>query len=179
MKAKQMLAIGIAAVLALVIYGAYLYPQAVENGVGAAGSTFNTAYTAAVSADLTAAGSTGTSTSVLNSDSNTRYVTGFRAACDSIGNSLGPTGAGFASFTVTVGTSTAASPASFDPWARVAQATIATTTSGTTRWVFASSTTQTGTSSLPAIWHSGKYMTFYTNATNTAQCTFGVDYLKS
>lgn len=142
------------------------------------GSTFGTAKTAAITMSLL----TSTSTSILNTDGSMRLVTGMRVGCTGVGASVTPyTGATFNKLTVTVGTSSVANtaaPAStaFSPFAEVGAPTIATTTAD---FLLASSTNQTATSSQPLEWPSNSYMVFVTNATNTATCTLGIDYLGS
>lgn len=161
------------------IAGAYEYPKLpVSFGVSPTGSTFTNAKFAGVTANLAAPGANGTSSSVLNTDANDRFVTGVRAGCEGIGTSkTAYTGAGLAALTFNVATSSAAAPASLSPTNYVAQnLTIATATIATT---LASSTSATNQTGLAGVWHPGEYMTFFTNATNTATCTFGVDYIGS
>lgn len=169
--------IGLVAVVAII--GGYYFPKLdFTAGSSPAGSSFNTANIAAVVVDLSAPGANATSTSLLNSDANDRFITGFRVGCNGVGTSrTAYTGAGLSALTLTIGTSTTAAPASFVGFANVA--TNFTLGTSTPVLVVASSTTQTATSSLAARWSAGSYVTFTTNATNTAVCTFGVDYLKN
>lgn len=167
------------------------YVQAVL-GNSAAGTTFNTAKIAAVAVNLASPGSTGTSTSIINGDANDRYVTGIRAVCNGLGTSYtGVSGAGLASLTLTIATSSTASPASLSNANKVGSSAITISTS-TVQFGISSSTLSTmattsttgtigltGVSVPSIIWASGSYMTFLTNATNTALCTYGVDYLGS
>lgn len=156
--------------------------------VGASGSTFSTAKYAGVAIDL-ASNSGATSTSILNTDSSDRYVVAVELACRNTGSSFtAVTGAGLASLQLTVGTSSASSPASIvsiGAHSRVASAFVVGTATAPIIAV-ASSTTQVSTSTLGVLWKSGEYMTFWWNATNTpasgqttVPCTEGVRYLGS
>ena len=141
------------------------------------GVTFNSAKFAAVIADLRTPGSTGTSTSVYNSDATDRYVSGWRIGCQGIGTSYtAVSGVGLAGLTLTIGTSTTASPSKVPSYPYMTGLAIATSS---TNLVMASSTNALVGVPLIAIWPAGTYMTFWANATNTASCTFGVDYFGS
>lgn len=144
-------------------------------GAAPTGATFdNGSFAGIVMAPLTG---TATTSSILNNSGSDRYVYDSRLACNGLGTSqTAYTGAGLASLTLLIGTSSTASPAALTPFARVASLTVAT---GTSMTVMASSTTATATSTLPAIWTAGSYMSFSFNATNTAACTVGVGYLGS
>lgn len=169
-----------AVVIGLAIAGGYYYPKAfvsVQAG-SPAGSTFNTAKFAGVVANLAAPGTTGTTTSVLNSDAGDRYVTGVRYACNVLGTSkTAYTGADLANLTLSIGTSSTAGANSIGATAKVLTNGLIPTT--TPQFSTASSTAQLGVGGTASIWHTGEYMNFQTNATNTAVCTFGVDYIGS
>lgn len=174
---KNILIGAVILVAILAIAGGYEYPKPYSSfGVSPSGSTFREAKFAAVAANLAAPGANGTSSSVLNTDTADRFVTGVRAACEGIGTSqTAYTGTGLAALTFSVATSSTAAPASLSPTNYVAQnLTIATATIATS---LASSTSATNNTGLAAVWHPGEYMTFLTNATNTATCTLGVDYI--
>lgn len=116
-----------------------------------------------------------TSTSILNPTGQLAYVYLGLANCTGVGSSNTlVTGAGLAALTLTAGTtSTAVAPAGgFEFTTEILQGV----TVGTSSPVFAmaSSTMQTATTSLATLWPAGSYMTFVTNATNTAVCTVGV-----
>lgn len=164
-------------VVAAIAIGAYFYPQIVAFGTpSTAGSSFSSAKFAGITAALSAPGANATSSSVLNTDATDRYVTGFRLGCQGIGTSkTAYTGAGLAALNVSVGTSSTAAPATLAPFVYVAQNfTIPTTTPDNAVATSSGATSPLGEA---ALWRSGEYMTFATNATNTAACTFGVDYL--
>lgn len=161
-------------VLGAIAWTGITFPKAsAPELVGTAGNTFTNAKYYGISVDLSAPGTTGTTSSVTNTDSNDRFITGVVATCEQLGTSqTAYTGTGLAALTLKVGTSTSATlGAPLNPWAAVASFTIATATQA---FQVSSSTTQLATSSLPAVWHPGEILVFSTNATNTAKCTFGV-----
>ena len=168
----------ITVVAVVAIAGGYFFPKVPAFFGSAAGSTFNNAFYAGVVVNLANAGANGTSTSILNNSGNTRYVTGTAVGCHGVGTSkTAYSGTGLASFTLTVATSSTAAPATLAEYAPVMHAFVVATSSSD--YVMASSTTQTATSTTAAPWHSGEYMTFAFNATNTAVCTVGVNYIGS
>lgn len=176
---KSIIAAVSALVICVVIWGAYQYPKAVSTiATGSpAGSTFNTAKFAAVTADLSTPGTTGTTTSILNTDASDRYVTGARLGCNGIGTSLTAyTGAGLVSLTLTIGTSSTANANTIGATAKVLNAVVVPTS--TIQYSFASSTSS-GANAQATVWHANEYMNFQFNATNTAACTTGVDYISS
>lgn len=165
-------------VVGVMAAGGYLYPKFNLSLGSSAGATFNTAKYAGVVANLATPGANGTSTSIRNTDSGNRYVTGLRYGCSGIGTSqTAYTGAGLASLQLTVGTTTTAAPAVIpaSPFL-VANALVIATSSVNTA---AGSSTPTVALGNATIWPAGSYMTFWVNATNTAACTFGVDYIGS
>lgn len=177
---KAFLALVGAAIIGLAIYGAYQFPVAPEATVSStAGSTFSFAKYAGVRADLSAPGSTGTSTSVYNSDSSERYITGIRSGCSLVGTSrTAYTGAGLAALLFSAATSSTASPAVQTNTNKVGGGDVTVGTSTPNYAVATSSATGSGSNAVYNIWPAGSYLTFTTNATNTAQCTFGVDYVQ-
>lgn len=183
-------AVGVIVVMTLLV-GAYYFPRV--NNVQIAttsqpGTSFSSAKYAGVTIDLSL--NTGaTSTSILNTDSNDRYVISTETVCRNMGSSYtAVTGAGLASLQLTVGTSSAASPAavaSVGAHSRVTSAFVFSTTTAPIGFM-ASSTLQTATSTFAARWKAGDYMTFWWNATNTpasgltsVPCTEGVRYIGS
>lgn len=175
---KTLLVLGLI-VLIGAIYGGYVYPvPQYLVGASPAGSTFATSKTAGVAVNLANPGANGTSTSILNTDTNDRYVSSFHVGCENVGTSkTAYAGAGLANLQISIGTTTAPSPASFLSAAPVAvNFSIPTTT---VDYLVSSSTLLTATSTLAAVWPTGTYMTFFFNATNTAACTAGVDYFGS
>lgn len=155
-------------------YGAF-HRSNLAGATSAVGTSFSSAK--AYSVSFVPATRTATSTSILNTDATDRYVIGTEIGCQGVGTSkTAYTGAGLASLTLTVGTSSTANPTSLNSWASVGTITIAT---ATPVFFYASSTLATATSSWATIWPTGSYMTFITNATNTAACTVGVRTLAS
>lgn len=160
-------------------YGGYRYlfssPSQIA-GTSPTGSTFGTAKYAGITANLAAPGANATSSSILNTDSNDRYPTAVRIGCQGIGTSkVAYSGGALANLLLSVGTSSTAAPTQV-PGTLVTGSTI---TIGTTTGQDVVNTVVTASVLGAAVWPAGSYMTFFTNATNTAQCTFGVDYIGS
>lgn len=173
--------LGLIAVIVLIVgvvaghsfWPVHLSPAGAQNP---SGTTYGSAKFAGVVADMST--TSGTSTSILNTDATDRFITSWKFACEGVGTSqTAYTGTGLAAWTVKVATSSTASPATLTGAASVANSfTLAT---GTTALLVSSSTPQTATSSFAAIWNAGSYLTFSTNATNSAVCTVGGDYIGS
>lgn len=176
---KTITSVILAAVIALAIIGGYYFPKyQILASASPTGSTFGDAKFAGVVVSLATPGANGTSTSILNTDTSDRYVTSTKVGCENIGTSrTAYTGTGLASLQVSIGTTTSANPASFLSFAAITTGTIIGTSSVNN--LFSSSTLQTATTSLSVIWPANTNMTFYFNATNTAVCTVGVDYIGS
>lgn len=156
--------------------------QVVTQFVGSpAGTTFSTAKFAGVAVSLAAIGANGTSTSILNGDASDRFVSGWRLGCEGLGTSRTVSGVGLANLLLTIGTTTGSSPTAPSTFAAVANNYIVPTTTGNLILAIpsvASSTIGgTATTTNATVWPSGSYMTFTFNATNTAACTVGVDYV--
>jgi hypothetical protein len=166
--------------VALAIAGGYFFPRPLAPQIALSaspqGSTFGNSLSASVTMNL--AGPTGTTTSILNTDSNDRLVTSSHLGCEGVGNSFTPgTGTGLANLTFSVGTTSTNFSSSIiapNPFAKIAAYNAAT---NTVNMELSSSTLATATSSLAIVWPAGSYMTFWFNATNTAVCTAGVSYL--
>lgn len=154
--------------------------QNIQAGASPAGSTFNSQKILAVRMSLAA----GTTTSVYNGTGNDEYITGFAYACTGLGTSYTAyTGAALASLTVKAATTTTSLSASTPTSNTAANANlsitttnIATTSSATA--VVSSSTIADITPSFMIV-PAGSYLTFITNATNTAACTFSATVLGS
>lgn len=175
---KYILAFIGAVVIAGAIYGAYLYPKATQPfGTSGQGTTLNSAkFYGVAGVNLATPGANGTSTSILNNTGNDLYPTAIRAGCESVGTSkTAYTGAGLSSLQISVGTSSTAAPAAV-PTTLVNGAVITIATSSPQ---FELNTIVTSSSLGGAVWPSNTYMTFWSNATNTAMCTFGVDAITS
>ena len=175
---------GIAIVLLAAVIGGYFFPKSsiVEiAGSSPQGSTFSSAKFAGVAVNLAAPGANATSSSVLNTSGQDVYITDLKIGCEGVGTSkTAYTGAGLASLTVKVSTSSTAAPAAVSS-TLINGATFTLSTS-TPFFTLASSTVGTvgtGSSNWQLIWSAGSYLTFQTNATNTAQCTFGANYISS
>lgn len=167
-------------VLALILWAGVTYPKVVQTlGGSPSGTTFGDAKFAAVSINLANPGANGTSTSLINTDGTDRYVSAVKVGCEGIGTSqTAYTGTGLAALTMKVGTTSTSNPASFLSFAAISNTGITISTS-TVDTMISSSTLLVATSSLAAVWPSNTPMTFYFNATNTAQCAIGVDYFQS
>lgn len=147
-------------------------------GSSTQGSTNTTAKQASVlGVALATPGANATSTSILNPAGQDVYVTSFKVGCERVATSLTAyTGTGLATLTVTAATSSTAAPAANTNANAAGLITIATST---VQFVESSSTASAGNSAINYIWAAGSYMTFTTNATNTAVCSFGIDYFSS
>lgn len=169
-------ALGICAV----IIGGYFYPiydMSERPLASATGTSFGTMKFSGKVISLASAGANGTSTSLYNSDSFTRYVTTVHTTCTDVGTSkTAYTGAGLANLTLRVSTSSTEAPATNSNGNWLAAINVATSSA---YYQLASSTPGIATSSAWALWSSGSYMTFTFNATNTAACTVGVEYIGS
>lgn len=148
-------------------------------GASPAGSTFTNAKFSGITFSL----ATATSTTIVNTDSNDRYIVSMELACSGIGTSqTAYTGAGLASVTfkgaTTTQTTSGAAQIVTNTTSLAFNTTLATTTPGGI-YTIASSTLSLG--ALPAwqLWPAGLGLTMFTNATNTAVCTGGVRYLGS
>lgn len=162
------------------------FHDAVMNVAGSpAGSTFNTAKYAGKVVVPATAGADATTTSILNSDAGDRYITGVRVGCETVGTSkTAYSGAGLASLTLTIGTSSAANPATASSLGSTVGGTALTIGTSTAFYAISSSTTGVnnavaGTNNIANIWAAGSYLSAQFNATNTAACTWGVDYIGS
>lgn len=178
-KGKAIVAALCAVVIGLAIYGAYQYPQAVVYNTGSpAGSSFSNMKFAGETASLASPGANGTSTSVLNSDASDRYITRVFAECNTVGTSrTAYSGAGLANWFVTVATTSTADPAALPTGYNPVTGNNLVIGTSTTVSQVASSTAGVATTS--NLWAAGSYLTFQSNATNTAACTFGAEYIGS
>lgn len=176
---KTLLAVVGAVVIAWVIYGAYQYPQASLQSAGSpSGSSFSNAKFAGETASLASPGANGTSTSILNSDSSDRYITSLIAACNTVGTSkTAYSGTGLANWTVTVATTSTADPAALPAGYNTITGNPLVIGTSTVVSLVASSTAGVATTS--QLWAANSYLTFQSNATNTAACTFGATYVGS
>lgn len=173
-------------VIALLVVDGFVYfsGKHIEPLAGAspAGSTYSNAGTFyAVTINTANTGTNGTSTSILNGNSDL-LITGWRVACEGVGTSkTAYSGAGLANWLISIGTTSVANTASTSATAYAFAPVLFnfTVATGSTAFVSASSTTQTATSTYAAIWNANTNLTFILNATNTATCTVGVDAIGS
>lgn len=166
-------------VVVAIMVGGYFYPK-YSMPVGTVSTTntttFNSAKVAEVGFIPATAGAT--STSILNTDSTDRVVIDSFYYCNVLGTSyVANTGSGLANLTFTAATTSTASPAALGNTALLLSSNVATTSAGASTYVSSSTTPYPDNSS--RLWKSGSYMTFFSNATNTAQCVAGVHYLGS
>ena len=165
-------------IVAAIAVGGYFFPRAVPQAVSSLGSNSGTNTLAkqleAVSWNL----STGTSTSVYVPENMT--AARFQLSCTGVGTSkTAYTGAGLASVTLKVAT-TSSSHTSDTPTSNttvsntnlVVSTVLATSTAIRT----IASTTQSvgGKAGVSQLLRAGSYVTFFTDATNTAVCNIGV-----
>lgn len=182
---KNIYFIGVIAIIAII--GSYFYPKSVTTTVektivgSAVGTTFNTAKVAQI--NFSPATAAATSTSILNSDDSARWVTDSFSYCSGVGTSkVAYSGGGLANLIFQAATTSTSNPNTVTNTNAVMNITISTTTTGG----FSSNATTTATTTgayglYPGYqyWSSGSYMTFWSNATNTAACTVGVKYVPS
>lgn len=175
---KILLSVLFAAIATVAIRGNFYPIQQFLAATSPSGTTFGTAKFAGVAVNLASPGANGTSTSILNTDSGTRYITSLKAGCEGVGTSqTAYTGAGLSALTITAATTSTPAPAANGSASIGGGAfTLAT---ATPQFTESTSTAAGGTSKTYPLWASGSYLTFTTNATNTAVCTFGADYFQS
>lgn len=119
-----------------------------------------------------------TSSSILNTDANGRWVKAVDVGCTGVGTSGGATGAGVASLLVQAATTTTFNNGLQGNTNYIGNVTVATTTSFSQS---ASSTLASATSYSTDFyfWPSQTYLTFDFNATNTAACAISASYFAS
>lgn len=179
---KNVIAIIAALIVVGGVIGSYFYPQNEVKTVmlagSPAGSTFNNAKFAGVVVSLQSTTTNGTSTSLLNSDASDRYVVAVRAACEGLGTSKSVgAGAGIAALSYSVATTSTANPST--PTYNFALASSTVMGTSTVNNLVSSSTILSASTTNAMVWAAGTNLTFWWNATNTAVCTEGVDYIGS
>jgi hypothetical protein len=157
----------------LVIAGLFLPIQSGLFGNSPVDTQFGTKKIAAISWNLSSG--TATSTSIYNSDQNDRIIDSSFVSCSGVGTSrTAYTGAGLAALTLRAATTTADSPATLtNTNYAVNYASISTSTP----WSYTTSSTEPVLGVYGRVWPSGTYLTFTANATNTATCVVGVNYV--
>lgn len=156
-------------------------------GASPQGATVTSAglYTVA-GVNLAAPGPSATSSSIFNNTGQDLYVDSVKVGCEGIGSSnTAYSGAGLASLKVQAATTSTSNPVSLVNTNLVGGAAFVIATSAV-QYTLSSSTaaavgtgSATGNSSMVNIWPNQTYLTFTTNATNTAVCTFGVGVFQS
>lgn len=163
-------------VIAAVFVGISVRPESVGGAPSPVGTTFNTAKIAATEWSIFSASAT--TTSLYNGDATDRYISSEFSFCTGLGTSqTAYTGTGLAALTFTAATTSTSAPAVLSAVNTnyIFNSTIATSTAVG----FVASTTEGVLSGYSRVWPSASYLTFSTNATNTAQCLVGVHYLAS
>lgn len=190
---KSLLALLIAVIIGVGIMGAYYFPK-VKNSLGATpvGNTFNDQKMAAIT--FSPSSGTATSTSILNPAGQDVYVTDNFAGCANATTTYTAyTGTGLANWLIKAATTSTSAPLNVANTNLVMNDIIATGTSiaGGTPFAInlvASTSIATtssalngnvGTAAYQFLWAANTYLTFFSNATNTATCTVGVHYFSS
>lgn len=183
MDTVQKYLIGILAVFAVAIVGAYYYPTysaPFTAGSSTVGSTFTQAkFYGVVMQPATGA----TTSSITNTDASDRFIVSYQYGCTGVGSSQTPlTGAGLVSNGWSIGIATTATSGA-NPNSNVNQVNMLVATS-TSSWSYSSlgdngTTTATGIPQTARVWAAGGILTFAFNATNTATCTVGAFTLPS
>ena len=195
MKTKIIISLVLAVVIGAAIIGAYYYPVATHpaGSTTTAGGTFTSAKIAAIS--FAPATASATSSSILNPFGADVYVTSAFLGCENATTTYTAyTGAGLSNWIVRAATTSTAAPATVSNTNYLANFIIATGTTaagtaGYTTLLISSSTIATSSNPMnfnqalgtayQFLWPSGTYMTIWSNATNTAQCTVGVHVFSS
>lgn len=144
-------------------------------GTSAQGSTgFTSRQFSVYGVNLGAPGVNATSSSILNNTGDDVYITAVKVGCEGVGTSKAAySGGGLAKLLLSVATTSTAAPAAQS--AALVGGTTFTIATSSTNFTYATSTSSWGAATTTNIWAAGSYLTFTTNATNTAVCTFGVD----
>lgn len=169
-------------VLGIIVWSIFSSHQSVA-GSSPSGSTFNTAKFAGIVMNLATPGTNGTTSSILNTDANDRYLTSITEDCEGVGTSKEAyDGAGLPALKLTVSTTTTAVP--LQPASIFAAPVLNGAVATTSNWLVNSTSTNpsgyatgsTASTSIADVWLAGSYLTFWWNATNTAVCTVGAHY---
>lgn len=164
---KSVIALVLAVVIGGAIWGAYQYPKAQMVLGSPTGAMFGDGKVAAT--NYSPATSAASTTSMLNTDGSTRYITDEFASCSGV-NGQGST---FTAATTTVAGSTGLQGnINF-----ILNAAATTTTSSTFEYV--ASSTEGVLTYTSRLWPANTNLTFLSSATNAGLCTVGVHYLAS
>lgn len=173
--------LAILAVIALLVaVGGYFFPKTGLVGAAApssVGATFLTAKVATIEWSL--AGPTATTTSILNSDATDREIESVKVVCSGMGTSLTPlTGVGLITLQLKAATTSTSVPSIISNTnTLLTSAVISTSTADFYLSTSSPGLAGTGGNDYVRVWGTGSYLSFSTNATNTAQCLVGVSYL--
>lgn len=163
--------VGIVAITAL-FFPKYQTSPIASGTSSTSGTVNNTAKIASIAMAL----STGTSSSILNTDATDRIVESGFYSCDNLTTVLNPyNGAGLAALSFEVATTSAA--ASSATAVTNGNAAFKSTVATSSSYGFVASSTYAVP--FPRVWAAGSYMTFWSNATTTASCTIGLHYINS
>lgn len=161
--------------------------QVAVGGASAVGTTFSTQRIA----QIVFAPTTGsaTTTSIYNGDDNDRVVDSAYAYCSGVGTSLTAyTGTGLANWILSAATTSSSAPnaitntnLAMNMVMSTSSAFSFTSTSTPSSYLYnvtgnGAATTSATQSAVSRVWAAGTYMTFGSNATNTAACIVGVRY---
>lgn len=163
-------------VVLLVAVGGYFYPKAhiLAGAVSPSGSYYNDQN----ASSIVFTPSTGTSTSILNNGGSDRAIIATRAYCSSIGTSQTfTTGVGLTSngWTLLAATTSVANQGLQGNTNYILNGFIGTTSPLGTYYL--ASTTEGVIQYVARIWPVNTYLTFNSNATNTATCSYDADWI--
>lgn len=141
-------------------------------GIQPVGTTFSTAKVASVI--MVPATDSASSTSILNTDATDRIFVSSFAACNTVGTSLSYlVGAGIVDWRVRMATTSAGTQTGSVNY--VSNMAVSTSTP----WAYSASSTAPFPNASAYVWPTNTYLTITFNATNTASCLAGVNYLAS
>lgn len=169
-------------VVVIAIGADFVIPQPVKTIVQQLGSNGGTQSTQKVLAARQWDMSTGTTTSIQNNTGSDVFATNVQYSCTGVGSSqVGFTGAGLAAVTFKAATTstslTASTPTVNTLVSNTNLAANLTFSTSSPLLMVASSTLSAGGSVLGSWIKAGSYLTFFTNATNTAVCNVGVQVI--
>lgn len=171
---------GIVALVIGVMIGLHFASKPLQVGTTVQGGTYNTSLQASVAINLATPGVNATSSTILNTDANDRYISAIKVGCENIGTSkTAYSGGGLATLTLKVATSSTAAPLDVPSTNLVGGGSLTIATSTPNFGIASSTMAIPGVSLVNFIWAAGSNIDFTVNATNTAVCTVGVDYFKS
>lgn len=163
---------GLIVLVGVIAIGGYYYPEYVVKAGNPSGATFNTAKTAMIvwTPSTTAA----TTTSLFNGDGSDRAIKQVQYECTSLAAVNNPNFISLGWAFTAATTSVSQTGGLMGNTNYILNTSVATTVPN----LFVSSTTPgaIGTA-INRIWPNGTYLTFAANASSTATCIIGVDYI--